>query len=179
MIADEGKQDSMSEHDSATELLYAAGKGDLGGIRNLIESGLSVNAMNHVGGTALMAACASYRVECVAFLLQAGASVNSMTHDGRTALHAAVGSSPSLPEQQRDCIRLLLDHGAVIDAQDASGLTALMNASWFGCILSVLTLLEYGASTKLVDHQNRSAKELALVKKRDDVVKAISEVEAK
>src|SRR5258708_40357716 len=106
--------------DLTTELLYAAGQGELIAVRELIAKSVSVNASNHFGGTALMSACASYRSEIVEFLLQAGADVNLRTKDGQTALHTAVGSSPSLPEKQRDCVRLLLNHGAQIDAQDNS-----------------------------------------------------------
>ena len=127
-----------------TELLYAAGRGDLTAVRELIADGVSVNAANHVGGTVLMSACASYRSEVVEFLLQAGADVNMPTKDGQTALHVAVGSSPSLPEKQRECVRLLLKQGAQVDALDKSGGTPLMDAAWFGCLPSVLELLEAG-----------------------------------
>jgi ankyrin repeat protein len=163
--------------DLTTELLYAAGRGDLTSVRELIAKGVSVNAANHVGGTALMSACASYRSEIVEFLLQAGADVNFRTNDGRTALHTAVGSSPSLPEKQKDCVRLLLNHSVQIDAQDNSGLTPLMNAAWFGCLLSALELLKAGASLKLKDSKGRTAKDFASLKKRDGILEAITEYE--
>ena len=163
--------------DLTIELLYAAGRGDLPVVRELIAKGVSVNAVNHVGGTALMSACASYRSEMVGFLLQAGAEVNMKTNDGKTALHVAVGSSPSLPEKQRDCVRLLLKHGAQVDALDKSGGTALMDAAWFGCLPSVLELLTAGASLKIKDAQGRTAKDLASLKKRDGIINAISKHE--
>jgi ankyrin repeat protein len=163
--------------DLTTELLYAAGRGDLTAVRELIAKGVSVNAANHVGGTALMSACASYRSEIVEFLLQAGADVNLRTNDSRTALHAAVGSSPSLPEKQRVCVRLLLNRGAQMDAQDNSGLTPLMNATWFGCLLSALELLNAGASLTLKDAKGRTAKDLACLKNNGEIIEAITKNE--
>jgi len=161
----------MSE--ALTVLLLAAGRGDLAKVRRLIEDGLSVDAKNHIGGTTLMSSCASYQVEVVRFLLELGADVNIRTKDGRTALHAAVGSTPSMPERQRECVQLLLEHGALVDCRDETGVTPLMNAAWFGSLPSVLELLRSGADPSRPDAKGRTALDLALLKNRDDIAKAI------
>lgn len=152
------------------EMLYAAGRGELVAVQGILSSGVPVNATNQVGGTALMAACASYRVEVVDYLLRAGADPNIRTKEGQTALHTAVGSSPSMPDRQRDCVRLLLNHGADINAQDRCGITPLMNAAWFGCTPSVTELLNAGATAELKDLQGRTAKDMAVLKKRSDIL---------
>jgi ankyrin repeat protein len=148
-------------NDQIGKLLQSAGRGDLPFVRDFIEQGGSPNICNHLGYTPLMSACASYRVEVVSFLLQAGADVNQLANDKESALHAAVRSSPSLPEQQRECVRLLLEHGAEVDPASATGGTPLMSAAWFGCLLAVEELLGAGASLKLKDSQGSTAKDLA------------------
>ncbi len=163
--------------DPIISLLRAAGEGNTISIKELLRADLSINAANHVGGTALMAACASYRVETVKYLLDAGADVNLRTRHGRTALHAAVGSTPSLPERQRDCVRLLLQHFAPVNVQDAAGVSPLMNAVWFGCSLAVLELLSARVALDLRDSEGRTAKDLGVLRERHEILKAIAEAE--
>ena len=72
---------------------------------------------------------------------------------------------------------MLLNHGAQIDAQDNSGVTPLMNAAWFGFLLSVSELLKAGAKLNLKDAQGRAAIDLARLKKMDEIVEAITQYE--
>ncbi|MBA4388882.1 MAG: hypothetical protein C0404_12940 [Verrucomicrobia bacterium] len=169
----EGSAANRSE--DATKLLIAAGQGDLALVKALMARGMSVNAVNDLGYTPLMSACASYRAEMVSFLLQSGADVKATTTDGRTALHAAVSSTPSLPKQQAECVRLLIRQGAEIDAQDKTGGTPLMSAAWFGCTMAVKELLRHGAATSLRDTQGRTAKDLALVKNRIEIIELVKQ----
>ncbi len=143
------------------KILAAAGHGDLEGFRQLLGNGVSVNSANHLGYTPLMSAARSYRVEIVSVLLDAGADPRHTTNDGFTALHTAVGETPSLPEKQRDCVRLLVQAGAPLDAKTESGHTALMVAAWFGCNLSVEALLAEGADPDAIDVNGRNAEQLA------------------
>ena len=143
------------------KILAAAGHGDLEGVRQLLDSGVSVNIANHLGYTPLMSAARSYRVEVVSFLLDAGAEPRHTTNDGYTALHTAVGETPSLPEKQRDCVRLLVQAGAPLDAKTESGHSALVLAAWFGCDLSVEELLAKGADSNAIDANGRNAEQLA------------------
>ena len=153
-----------------SKLLQAAGHGKLDLVRDLLTQGWPVNTTNHVGCTALMSASASYRADVVSFLLRSGADVAVRTTDGQTALHTAVGSSPSLPDKQQECVRILLEHGAEIDAQDKNGVTPLMNAAWFGCTLAVSELLRHGASVSLHDKQGRTAEDLARIKNQLEII---------
>jgi ankyrin repeat protein len=47
--------------------------------------------------------------------------------------------------------RLLLDHGAGIEAKNESGLTPLHSAAWKGHEITVRLLLNYGANIKAKD----------------------------
>src|SRR5215471_18938334 len=96
--------------DTTADLLFAAGRGDLTAVRDLLLKHVPVNTSNREGGTPLMSACAGYQPKMVKLLLDAGADVNLATMDGRTALHAALGSWAPVPDRQRECVRLLLDH---------------------------------------------------------------------
>jgi ankyrin repeat protein len=158
-----------------TLFLRAAGTGKLDTIRKALAHGCPVNAVNHLGYTLLMSACASYRVEMVKRLLAAGADVNMKTNDDRTALHAAISSTPSLPEDQAQCVRLLIDSGADLDAQDQSGCTPLMSAAWFGCTLAVKELLSQKASRHIRDKQGRTAEDLAKAKSRMDILEILKD----
>ena len=156
--------------EETTNLLRIAGAGNLELLRRAIDHGCPVNLANDLGYTLLMSACASYRVGVVTFLLDSSADIRLRTTDGRTALHAAVSASPSLPVDQAECVRQLLVRGAEVDAQDQSGITPLMSAAWFGCVLSVKELLGHQAMTDLRDCQGRTAADVARSRKRADVL---------
>ena len=125
--------------------------------RFLIEQGADVNEADSANGeTPLHAAlCTSDRVahdRVLKVLLDAGANPNVATKSGmstdgfmrdvrtkgETPLHraAAFGSE--------DTIRLLLEHGAKVDARDANGDSPLSWGSWYGRPDSILRLLCFG-----------------------------------
>lgn len=165
-------------NDPIDKILYRVGDGNLTYVGKLIKKGISVNVRNDVGAIMLMAACGCYRVEMVAYLLQIGADVNLRTNDGESALHSATRLPPCLPELQRDCIRLLLSNGAEVNIQSKTGITPLMHAAWFGCLLSVVELLKAGASLKIKDAKGRTALDLARLKNNNDVVKVLIDAES-
>lgn len=85
------------------------------------QNGFDVNVQDSDGNTALHWACARGDAKAVQWLLLRGADPNIPDQSvGRTPLMAAC-SCVSL-----DCIELLLDHGAEINACNASGLNAFM-----------------------------------------------------
>ena len=70
---------------------------------------------------------------------------------GRTALmYAAFGGS-------RECLKLLLEHGADVNAHDSTGKTALMFAASAGSAYCVELLVKAGAEVKRLDSMNMSA----------------------
>jgi hypothetical protein len=106
---------------SAEELALhvAAREGDLGRLRTLLRSGVSLEARDSTGFTALMVAVANGRAETARVLLQAGADVNASSPRGWTALMQAASMG------RAEAVQLLLDAGADPDARDREAGTAL------------------------------------------------------
>jgi hypothetical protein len=104
----------------------------------------------YVGDTALHLAAAGYRVELVRLLMAAGADPNSAANHRRsTPLHYAadgyITGSAWDPKRQVKTLRLLLDAGADLHAQDKNGATALHRAVRTRCAAAVKCLLAAGA----------------------------------
>ncbi|XP_055367474.1 ankyrin repeat and SOCS box protein 13 isoform X1 [Betta splendens] len=89
-----------------TEVHKAASLGQASELRELIQSGASVNMVAVDSITPLHEACVRGQAQCVRLLLDAGAQVDARNVDGSTPLCDAC-SAGSL-----ECVRLLLQHGA-------------------------------------------------------------------
>jgi len=104
----------------------------------------------YVGDTALHLAAAGYRVGIARLLMAAGADPNSATNHRRsTPLHYAADgfiTGPAWdPKRQVKTLRLLLDAGADVHAQDKNGATPLHRAVRTRCAAAVNCLLAAGA----------------------------------
>jgi len=104
----------------------------------------------YAGDTALHLAAAGYRDKIARTLLAAGADPNASANHRRSApLHYAADGYivvPALdPKRQVKTIRLLLNAGADIHAQDKNGATALHRAVRTRCAAAVCCLLDAGA----------------------------------
>jgi ankyrin repeat protein len=135
-----------------TALLVAAEAGQHAVVEKLIESGATIEDRDSGGFTPLMLAVASGSKETVEVLIRKGADVNHAGRDGRTALFIAVladNEKSALPLLEagtktearmqpgnvtpligavltgaKNCVGLLLDHGADPGAKADDGLTA-------------------------------------------------------
>ena len=150
--------------------LQAAGRGRIEELRRLLEEGLEVDSTNENDYTPLMAASANYRVEIGELLLRAGADQNRVTVHGSCVLRVAVGSTPSLPEDQAECVRLLLAAGADPNRADDRGGTPLMRAAWFGCQGAVAALLGAGARREAAKADGSTAADLARRRRHLEIV---------
>ena len=104
--------------------------------------------------TALHVAAAGYRVEIAKLLLDAGADPNSaQNHRWSRPLHYAadgyIVSKLWNEKNQVAMIRLLLEAGAEINAQDKNGATPLHRAVRTRCVAAVKCLLDAGADTTI------------------------------
>ena len=114
--------------------------------------GLNVNALNHSGASALMMAALRGNLAWCERLLARGASINK---PGWTALHyAAAGPEPKV-------VKLLLDRGAVVDAESPDKTTPLMMAARYGPEEGVTLLLAHGADPKRTNARNMNAADFA------------------
>ena len=134
-------------------------------IRELLATGVDPNSPNPEGETALMLVVRTGRVEAAEALIDAGADVNAKERwAGQTALMWAGA------QLQPEMVKLLLAHGAEVDARSAvrewtrkvsseprpkelaqGGLTPLMFAARTGCIECAEFLLGAGADINLTD----------------------------
>ena len=76
-----------------TPLHYAAGDGDVAGVKELLASGIDASATDDAGWTPLHFAAQENRLEVVRLLLQAGAAVDPRDSHGNTPLSKAVFNS--------------------------------------------------------------------------------------
>jgi ankyrin repeat protein len=114
---------------------------DLTMLKLLIKAGAEVNDVSGGGSWPLHDACQSGNVAAVSYLLKVGANPN-LTSSGETAIFAAA-SGDSV-----ECVRLLVEAGANVNAEDCDGWTCLF------CLRSEAVaqyLLEQGADPSLRD----------------------------
>jgi ankyrin repeat protein len=132
-------------------------------VRSCLVSNYEVNALDSLGYPPLIYAMDSVsKVEIARLLLDAGAEPNGRSDsDDITALLAAVSMLPVCSGFGNDdgnlqvltIMRLLLDHGATVDAGDSEGTTPLMVCAKRGKKYWPLAslLISYGASLEAVD----------------------------
>lgn len=114
---------------------------DMAMLKLLLNAGAELNDVSGGGDWPLRDACQSGNAAAVAFLLEVGADP-SLTSTGETALFAAI-SSDSL-----ECVRLLLDAGADVNATDCDGWTCLFHLR---SEQVAQHLLEHGAGAHISD----------------------------
>ena len=160
-----------AQTDPSREALFAAlQRGAAGDVERLLERGASPNVVDAEGTPALMVAALFADARMVDLLLEHGADPNRADASGATALMWAVpdvakvrlllarGASVSAKSQTErtpllvaaayprtvDVLRLLLDHGADLRAQDRAGSTALTLAVRSADVEVVRFLVERG-----------------------------------
>lgn len=136
----DGRLETLHEYaapssDGKTELMEAAGSGDLERARQLLADGATVDDRNANGGTALMYAVSAGDVVMARLLLAAGADPNARARIGWTPL--LVGAAKG----RAAAITTLLDAGADPGEADAYGWTPLMRAVSAGHVAAVDALL--------------------------------------
>ena len=143
-------------------------------VSTLISKGADVNAVGAHDLTALMRAARYGHKWAVSFLIENGAGVDSITDEGASALHFAAleghsevaqlllkgGCNPNrattdvaritplqraVMERHIDVVRVLLEHGADVDATNSADLAALNIAAENGPPAIVELLLTHGA----------------------------------
>jgi len=161
-----------------TPLLFAAREGCAECVRVLLDAKADINVVDPDQQSALILALINGQYDAAAVLIERGIDVNLQDKVGRTGLYAAVDDH-TMPSSNRpapreidnkltslDVIRMLLDHGANVDAPLrpqipsrtnldgggdgvlGTGPTPLLRAARAGDVAAIKLLLEKGANAK-------------------------------
>ncbi|XP_012614310.1 ankyrin repeat domain-containing protein 61 isoform X1 [Microcebus murinus] len=127
----------------------------------LAQNGAHVNAVNESSMTPLHMAADILNREMMETLIACGANVNcAISSTGNTALKLAVCTASSkagrLLGVGMSCIRLLLMHGAKVNAQDHEGQTAIHEACFGGRGTIINLLLEFEANVNILTRNGES-----------------------
>jgi ankyrin repeat protein len=117
--------------------------------------------------TPLMIAAYSDKMAIVKLFLSDGVDPNEVSDKGYSPLHFAAFYG------NYEIIIALLDAKADINAKNNSGQTPLMIAAYYGNAKSVSLLQDRGADTSITDKAGLTAKELAVKKKKREVLRVI------
>lgn len=146
-------------------LAVACGYGHTECAQVMIEHGAPVNRYPHHEFAPLHSACSHGHMACVQLLIDHGAHIDEVTDDfsgcdeqDKTALHVGCGAHANGTSVE-DCIRLLIKHGANINAQDASGKTPLHYAYLKPRL--IVALLELGANPDIRDRMGDTVLDVA------------------
>jgi len=154
-------------------LIVAANRGYSDLVRLLLERGANINTRRKDGDTALMVAIAEEHSEIACQLIRKGAAIDTTFRSGgmefpllslavmvgqsdvvgallKAGAHAnapdSLGNTPLFGAEKVEIARLLLDHGATLDARNWTGDTPLMNAVRDSRLAMVKFLIERGAN---------------------------------
>ncbi|XP_011852044.1 PREDICTED: ankyrin repeat domain-containing protein 61 [Mandrillus leucophaeus] len=127
----------------------------------LAQNGADVNAINEASMTPLHMAANMLNKEMMEMLIACGANVNcAVSSTGNTPLKLAVCTASSkagrLLGAGVSCIRLLLTHGAKVNAQDYKGQTAIHEACFGGREAIINLLLDFEANVNILTRNGES-----------------------
>ena len=164
-----------------TPLMEASQTGDVRSMKVLLKHGAAINMQRKNGRTALMAAVRSRRAEAVWFLIDRGADVNSQAGEGVSSNSKDTALTMAAPRAVPGILRALLGADADIEARNAMGYTALMQAAYSDYVdaESVRVLLRAAADVSARGVDGETA--LSLARKRGDtkIVQLLLAAEAK
>jgi ankyrin repeat protein len=152
----------------------------------LHHNGAAVDVRGSNRRTPLQCAALHGDFEIVRVLLNYKADVNAQSDLDWTPIHYVsqgfpISVIPKICQSSRDVARLLLEHGADVNARisDGSGRTPLHVATEFDRAEVVRALLEHGANVGVEDSRGRTPFQIASAKGFDEIMKLLSEYGAK
>lgn len=156
-----------------TPLFYASANGFVDGIDMLVGRGADITHVDENRGTALMRAVDDDQATCVQKLLNLGSDIAHRDFLGRTVLHSAAMRSTW------DALRVLLQDAKrlEVNCQGAAGETPLHDACMYADHTGVSILVAAGARCDIRNKEGRTPIDLAMARKRDDIVSVLRTAE--
>ena len=137
------------------DLFVAVKKGEVAGVKKLLEEGLDVNARDEFAETPLHWAARIGDVRMAELLIKYGGDINARNNAENTPLHVAVAYG------NLDMAEFLINHGGDINAKNEEGWTPLHVAVFNGHLSLVKLLLEKGADPNMRDNEQKTALDVA------------------
>jgi hypothetical protein len=168
-----------------TPLIAALARRDFQTAELLRHNVADVDVRGRIRRTPLHATAYGGDFEMVRVLLNYKADVNARCRVGWAPIHCVSEglqfSIPDICQSLPDVARLLLEHGADVNAQisDGSGRTPLHVATQYHVVDVVRVLLEHGANVDAEDSQGRTPFQIASARGYDEIMKLLSEHGAK
>ena len=132
-----------------TALIKAAGKGDIGRVKTLLDLNVNTEMKDQLGRTALHWAAERRDKDVVELLLEYGADIAAKRDDGSTVLLLLHSSAYG---GQWEVVKWLVEHGADVTAKGDGGSTVLHQAANGGHLEVVKWLVEHGADVAAKDN---------------------------
>lgn len=151
-------------------IFEAAAVGRLDRVRDILnESPDLVDEIAPDGFQPLGLACYFDHEDVAAFLIERGAAVDSASHNPMKVmpLHSAVAA------RSQAITRLLLEHGAPVNALQADNFTPLHAAAQNGDVEIVRLLLDAGADPDLRDSEGKNAHDIARAENHIEVIQLL------
>lgn len=126
-----------------------------------------INRKNKDGYTPLILACYSGNAEVANYLIENVKDINSGSKFGTPLMAASVKGYDKI-------VDLLIDKGALVDATDPNGTTALHYAIIFGFDDVAKRLIKAKASSSLKDNRGKTALDYAKMLGKTEIVKLIT-----
>ena len=166
--------------DAATVLAWAANNGHIDIARLLIAKGVDANARDRDGrgNSALLCAIWSVDLPMVRLLIKHGADANVGNSNWTPLMTAAWAMGTSRGRSKKDVvtiIKLLLANGALVNARDKAGQTALTLAAAVGDVAALKVLLRAGAYIHTRDKRGNGALMGAVQHHNSDTIKFLLE----
>ncbi|QBG48033.1 hypothetical protein EGM51_11720 [Verrucomicrobia bacterium S94] len=167
-----GLSPSVNDVDGTPALHRAAELPDAAALKLLLAAGADIDERNGLYRTALMQCIESASLQRARVLIEAGAEINAFDQRGDTALHIAVR------RQHVSAVELLLENGADASVFNFSSLTPLHMAAQVGHNQLVEQLAGALDRIDLVDEENRTPFEIALVNRQYETATLLLELGA-